>query len=231
VRGNEYSFKVGDYDKEKELVIDPVLASTFLGGSGSPFDEVAFAITFDSQGNVYVAGATFSSNFPGIGAGSAQSTLRGLSDAFVAKLNPDLSSILAATFLGGNDNNGEQAFSITLDSTGNVYVAGVTTASDFPGIGSGSADKTFGGVEESFVAELDPNLSAPGGPTPTPTATPTGSPKPTASPTSSPRKITSPGDCSIGGPVDIGTGIANVLMPLLPAFAIGLRAIRRRAKK
>jgi len=160
VRGDEYSFKVGDYDKEKELVIDPVLAATFLGGSS---DDLAFAIT--------------------------------------------------------------------LDSTDNVYVSGETTSSDFPGVGSGSADKTFGGVEEAFVAELDPNLSAHGAPTPTPTARPTGSPKPTASPTPSPTKISSPGNCSIGGPVDIGTGIANVLMPLLPLFAIGLRAIRRRAKK
>ncbi len=226
-----------------------ILASTFLGGRG---DDLAFAITLDSTDNVYVSGETTSSDFPGVGSGSAQGTLRGPSDAFVSELNTSLSSILASTFLGGSSGNSnfvnnvlstifqgfylggvsdDMAIAITLDSADNVYVAGFTGSRDFPGVGSGSADKTFGGVEEAFVAELDPNLSAPGGPTPTPTATPTGSPKPTASPTSSPMEISSPGNCSIGGPADIGTGIANVLMPLLPAFAIGLRAIMRRTKK
>ena len=56
----------------------------------------------DPTGNIYVAGSTGSRNFPGVGAGSADSTLSGY-DGFVAKLNTDLSSILAATFLGGGN--------------------------------------------------------------------------------------------------------------------------------
>jgi hypothetical protein len=230
--------------------LSSILAATFLGGRG---DDLAFAITLDSTDNVYVSGETTSSDFPGIGSSSAQSTLRGSSDAFIAKLNSNLSSILAATFLGGSSGNinfvnnvlsviiqgfylggvsDDMAIAITLDSKDNVYVAGFTGSRDFPGVGSGSADKTFAGVEEAFVAELDPNLSVAGAPTPTPS----GSPKPTATPkptSSGPKPTSSSGDdtCSIGGPVDIGRGIANVLMPLLPAFAIGLRMLRRRASK
>ena len=50
----------------------------------------------------------------------------------MAKLNSDLSSILAATFLGGSDSD-DAASALALDSTGNVYVAGFTSSSDFPG--------------------------------------------------------------------------------------------------
>jgi hypothetical protein len=158
VWGNEYGFSLGEYDRSREVIIDPILAATFLGGSDS--DAVA-TLALDSTGNVYVAGFTFSSDFPGVGPGSADSTFaqrEGEREAFVAKLNSDLSSILAATFLGGG--NLDQAFALALDSTGNVYVAGDTLSSDFPGVGPGSADSTFAGDAEAFVAKLNSDLSS-----------------------------------------------------------------------
>jgi hypothetical protein len=80
-------------------------------------------------------------------------------------------------------------------------------------------------------------------PTPTPIACGTGKPPcpsgrvcsggvcvvPTpAPPTPTPGKG---GGCSIGGPAELGTAMANILVPLVPAFAIGLRTLRRRQKK
>jgi beta-propeller repeat-containing protein len=184
--------------------LSSILAATFLGGTG---DDSADAITLDSAGNVFVAGTTESSDFPGVGAGSDDSTFAGGREAFVAKLNSGLSSIIAATFLGGSSKD-DFAFAITLDDAGNVFVAGLTGSPDFPGVGPGSAQSTFGGgTDHGFVAKLDPNLSA---------------------------KTSGGGSgngCSIGGPVQIGTGMTNLLIPLLPAFAIGLRALRRRARK
>lgn len=56
----------------------------------------------------------------------------------------------------------------------------------------------------------------------TPTPTPRRSPGPPSS---------SGSGCSIGGPVEIGTAMANVLVPLVPAFAIGFRVLRRRSRK
>ena len=90
--------------------------------AGVVYDLRLCALALDSMGNVYVAGVTGSRDFPGIGVGSADSTFAGCSEAFVAKLDAKLSTLLAATFLGGSGDDGR--FALALDSMGNVYVAG-----------------------------------------------------------------------------------------------------------
>ncbi|MDM7266268.1 MAG: choice-of-anchor U domain-containing protein, partial [Aquificaceae bacterium] len=79
-----YGFEVGNYDKSKELVIDPLVQSTYLGGSG--YDR-AFDMDLDSSGNVYVAGYTISNDFPTT-TGAYDTTYNGGSyDAFIAKFD------------------------------------------------------------------------------------------------------------------------------------------------
>ena len=105
-----YGFKLGEYERTRELVIDPLLQSTYLGGSGN---ENAYSIAIDSAGNVYVAGSTSSTNFPGA-AGGARSSLVGGEDVFVSKLNSSLTSLLQSTYLGGSGD--DDATSIAIDS-------------------------------------------------------------------------------------------------------------------
>src|SRR3989475_12266505 len=79
VSGRSYGFELGSYDTSLPVVIDPIIQSTYLGGSS---DDAGFAIALDSLGNVYVTGFTQSINFPGT-TGGAQASNGGGEDAFV----------------------------------------------------------------------------------------------------------------------------------------------------
>ncbi|MDN3515837.1 MAG: SBBP repeat-containing protein [Candidatus Brocadia sp.] len=151
---SEYGFKVAAYDKTRELVIDPLLASTFLGGFG---DDIVQSIAIDTDGNVYVSGVTSSSNFPTT-AGSYDANLSGSQDAFVSKLDSDLTSLLASAYLGGSGN--ETGFSLILDSSGNVYVSGATSSANFPTT-DGAYDTSLGGglLGDAFVSKLTGDLT------------------------------------------------------------------------
>jgi hypothetical protein len=128
------------------------LGATYLGGSG---DEAAYGLIVDAAGDVYVTGATDSSDFPGT-TGGAPATLNLKGDAFIAKLNSTLTTIKQATYLGGSGADGGQ--NIALDADGDVYVTGSTTSSDFPHV-SGGAQATYSGGEEFFIAKLNPGIT------------------------------------------------------------------------
>ena len=124
---DQVAFNVGPYDSARPLVIDPVVVySTFLGGSSG---ETGYGISVDAAGNAYVTGQTTSANFP-----ATQSLRTGnnpsSSDVFVTKINATGTELVYSTVIGGSD--GERGHAIALDSTGNAYVTGQTTSTDFP---------------------------------------------------------------------------------------------------
>jgi len=112
--------------------------STYLGGSD--YEEMQ-GLALDSSGNVYVTGTTLSTSFPGVTGSSIQPSNGGSYDMYVTKLNSTLSSITWSTFLGGSDYDGSQ--DIAVDSSGNVYVAGMTASTNFPV--SNAIQATYGG--------------------------------------------------------------------------------------
>ena len=127
-----------------------IWAATLLGGTDN---DVANSIAVSQTGDVYIAGWTASNTFPTT-AGAFATKLGGTVDAFVSKFNPDLSTLLASTLLGGTKS--EQANAIVLDDAGNVYVTGWTSSDDFPT----SDGTTLDGGEDVFISHLDGNLSA-----------------------------------------------------------------------
>jgi hypothetical protein len=104
--------------------------STYLGGSN---DDRARSIALDSSGNAYVTGQTNSIDFPTVAPFQSSCVHHGTGtcgSAFVSKLNADGSKLLYSTYLGGN--GASASAGIAVDSGGNAYVAGSTTAADFP---------------------------------------------------------------------------------------------------
>jgi hypothetical protein len=146
--------RLGAYDRGRTLVIDPVIAySTYLGGSEA---EIAFSIAVDDQGHAYVAGLADSLDFP-VTPGALDSTGDGpYNEAFVAKLSPDGSRLIFATYLGGS--KGEIAHGVDVDAAGNVYVAGTTMSGDFPV--KRAVQWTFRGTDDAFLTKLDPSGSS-----------------------------------------------------------------------
>jgi hypothetical protein len=151
--GDRYGFRLGVHDPGHAVVIDPLLQTTYLGGGSN---ETIYALAVDASGDVFVAGATYSSDFPGT-TGGAQSAPRGGRDAFVARLDNGLRTMIRATYLGGAGN--DDALALKVDAAGNVFVAGTTDSTDLAGI-AGGAQATPGGGTDAFVARFDNALTS-----------------------------------------------------------------------
>lgn len=147
----EIGFRIGAYDLERPLVIDPVLSySTYLGGGDFDF---ALDIAIDASGSAYVVGRTFSTDFPT--ASAVQPSLSGSGDAFIAKLDPSGSSLVYSTYLGGTAATLiENATAISVDAGGNAYVTGTTDSTDFPVINA--LQVANAGAQDAFLVKLDP---------------------------------------------------------------------------
>lgn len=147
-----YRFQVGDYDRTRPLVIDPLLQATYLGGSAS---DQASAIALDAAGNILVAGATQSTPFPGT-TGGLQSALAGTKDGYVSKFSGDLKTLLQTTYLGGSGD--EEIRSMRLDAAGNIFVGGSTSSADFPRTAGGLQPAKAGG-DDAFIAKLSGDMA------------------------------------------------------------------------
>ncbi|HEY3897136.1 MAG TPA: SBBP repeat-containing protein, partial [Chthoniobacter sp.] len=142
------------------IVLNPLghapIYSTYLGGSQS--EQIA-GIAIDSSGRAYVAGQTYSSDFPTTnGAYSRTFTAQtGLPTVFVSRLSKDGSTLEYSTFLGGTWS--DEANGIAIDQFDDAYVVGQSSSKDFP-VTAGSYGYVSGSQGQGFVTKLNSSGSA-----------------------------------------------------------------------
>ena len=127
--------------------------STYLGGSS---EETGNAIAVDASGNAYVTGFTESPNFPT--ANALQPTYGGgFIDAFVAKIDASGTALVYSSYLGGIfDDYGS---GIAVDASGNVYVTGYTSSSNFP-TANALQPTHSGGLTDVFITKINASGAA-----------------------------------------------------------------------
>ncbi|MEW6027296.1 MAG: SBBP repeat-containing protein [Planctomycetota bacterium] len=158
INPNTYGFTVGNYDKTLPLIIDPLLASTYIGGASA---DVSNGIARDTAGNIFIVGNS-SGSYPTT-AGTYQTSFTFATDAVVSKFNSDISALLASTFLGSFSFRSEYGYGIAVDSYGNVFVAGTvgtSTSSPASPATGGAYDTSFNGSWDAYVARLNNDLTA-----------------------------------------------------------------------
>lgn len=148
--------------------------ATYLYGEG---DDAGADVAVDAAGNAYVVGTTASLFFPIRNAFQPTSHVRGPTDAFVAKLNPNATRLLHSSYLGGSGGAStltgwDEGSAIAIDAAGNAYVTGATKSFDLPttpgafqpNIGGGVCDYFGGPCGDAFVAKI--GADGPGAPAP-----------------------------------------------------------------
>jgi hypothetical protein len=124
-------FRLGDYNRQIRLTIDPMVqCATFLGGSNN---DIGVRVLAGPDGAVYNAGNTFSADFPAsLSADNPVSRPVEMlqQTAYVARLKSDLSAFDWSLFVGGSAR--QSVFDLKLDTFGNLYLLGGTTSPNFP---------------------------------------------------------------------------------------------------
>ena len=142
-------YKLGKYDKNYPLVIDPKLI--FSTSSGSLADNWGNTACYDRRGNLYTGGTLFEASSAGgttlrpngfpTTLGAFQRTFQGGdTDMGIMKFDSSGTFLQYSTIIGGSD--AEIPTSTVVNENNELYILGITSSMDFP-VTSGAYNTTF----------------------------------------------------------------------------------------
>jgi len=141
------------HDPKYPLVIDPSVSFfSYLGGGDS---DICEGVTVDSSGNIYVAGYTYSRDFP-VSSDAFSNSSSGWTDVFVSKFNPNGTVLEFSTYIGGG--GFDNCYDLVVEDDGTVVICGSTSSMDFP-VTADAYDDTINGNEDAFLLRLAANGS------------------------------------------------------------------------
>ncbi|MCX6156152.1 MAG: SBBP repeat-containing protein [Candidatus Kapabacteria bacterium] len=151
--GATVGFKLGNYNPELPLIIDPLVISSYYGGVGT---DTIKQIVADKNNDLLIAGTTDSDELqttPGV----YQTTLKGNFDVFISKIRQKGTDnrIVYTTFFGGAAN--ELSAGIGVDGENSVFIAGTTESSDIPV--KSAFSQSLNGMKDGFIAKFDSNCT------------------------------------------------------------------------
>jgi len=129
VSGHKYSFNVGSYDPKYQLIIDPMLASSYLGGSS--VDE-CYGVEISSSKYIYVYGTTWSYDYPTVEGSYESYHSGGDTDLFISLMDQDLTTLIRSTYLGGSGNEYIVSHAGLQEYKGAIYLTAGSSSKDYP---------------------------------------------------------------------------------------------------
>ncbi|WP_309495716.1 SBBP repeat-containing protein [Mechercharimyces sp. CAU 1602] len=125
-----------------------LIYSTYVGGDAS---DAGFGIAVNSSGSAWITGQTESTNFP-LTSDAFQDSLADVgTDAFITQVSFSGQGLSYSSYLGGR--GGERGFGVAVDASGNAYVTGATSSTDFP-VTFSAFQSQFGGDEDAFILKI-----------------------------------------------------------------------------
>ncbi len=149
-RGEYFCFDIREYDQSSTLIIDPMVMTSFVGGSGK---DIVTSVSYQKGGHIFIGGWTESTNL-NTTPGAYQEKYQGNRDGFVSKylINASSHELVFTTYLGTIDNDEVRA--ITTDVNNNIYLACMTNSKSFPMVTSFN-NNYFGGYD-AVIMKLNP---------------------------------------------------------------------------
>lgn len=133
--------------------LQALMASTLIGGNNY---DCAYSIKADSSGMIYLTGWSSSPDYP-VSPLANDLSHNGNADVIISMFNNDLSTLVSSTYSGGTGD--DYAFSLSLHPSGDLFVAGETTSTDYPVV-PGSYDTTFnGGGRDAILSRFSSDLA------------------------------------------------------------------------